>query len=213
MANVLFTRTDNPDSKPIKDGQIIFSTKGDGNIYLDNGVKRLKLGGDSMGKVDKSNIMKTIEDCTVSQNEEDVVGASVVREINDDLLGGLIFRLGANGQPEWAERGADTFNPFRRRNDDDGISGTLTITWAYKGDITLEQRPQNDSIDHYKEGTKIATIVIRNGKVESTSGLGHGFSTRGAVGGEDASYYANCYYQATVKSVVWTPFADDGESV
>ena len=45
MANVLFTRTSDPNSKPITDGQLIFDTSGNGKMYLDNGTERLEMGG------------------------------------------------------------------------------------------------------------------------------------------------------------------------
>ena len=45
MANVLFTRTSDPSSKPITDGQLIFDTSGNGKMYLDVGDKRLEMGG------------------------------------------------------------------------------------------------------------------------------------------------------------------------
>ena len=45
MANVLFSRTDSPSTKPITDGQIIFDTSGNGKMYLDNGTTRLEMGG------------------------------------------------------------------------------------------------------------------------------------------------------------------------
>ena len=45
MANVLFTRTSDPSSKPITDGQLIFDTSGNGKMYLDNGTTRLEMGG------------------------------------------------------------------------------------------------------------------------------------------------------------------------
>ena len=45
MANVLFTRTSDPNSKPVTDGQLIFDTSGNGKMYLDNGTNRLEMGG------------------------------------------------------------------------------------------------------------------------------------------------------------------------
>ena len=45
MANVLFTRTSEPSSKPITDGQLIFDTSGNGKMYLDVGDERLEMGG------------------------------------------------------------------------------------------------------------------------------------------------------------------------
>ena len=45
MANVLFSRTSDPSSKPITDGQLIFDTSGNGKMYLDNGTERLEMGG------------------------------------------------------------------------------------------------------------------------------------------------------------------------
>ena len=45
MANVLFTRTSDPNSKPVTDGQLIFDTSGNGKMYLDNGTDRLEMGG------------------------------------------------------------------------------------------------------------------------------------------------------------------------
>ena len=45
MANVLFTRTSDPNSKPVTDGQLIFDTSGNGKMYLDNGTDRLVMGG------------------------------------------------------------------------------------------------------------------------------------------------------------------------
>lgn len=45
MSNILFSRTDSPNSKSIIDGQVIFDTSGNGKIYLDVGTKRLSVGG------------------------------------------------------------------------------------------------------------------------------------------------------------------------
>lgn len=45
MANVLFSRTSDPSSKPITDGQLIFDTSGNGKMYLDVGSKRMEMGG------------------------------------------------------------------------------------------------------------------------------------------------------------------------
>lgn len=45
MVNILMTRTDNPNSKSIIDGQVIFDTSGNGKMYLDNGTTRLEMGG------------------------------------------------------------------------------------------------------------------------------------------------------------------------
>ena len=45
MANVLFSRTSDPSSKPITDGQLVFDTSGNGKMYLDNGTERLEMGG------------------------------------------------------------------------------------------------------------------------------------------------------------------------
>lgn len=45
MADILFSRTSNPSSKPIVDGQLIFDTSGNGKMYLDNGTQRLTMGG------------------------------------------------------------------------------------------------------------------------------------------------------------------------
>lgn len=45
MSNILFSRTDSPNSKSIIDGQVIFDTSGNGKMYLDVGTKRLSVGG------------------------------------------------------------------------------------------------------------------------------------------------------------------------
>lgn len=45
MSNILFSRTDSPNSKSIIDGQVIFDTSGNGKMYLDVGTKRLPVGG------------------------------------------------------------------------------------------------------------------------------------------------------------------------
>lgn len=45
MSNVLFSRTSDPSSKPITDGQLIFDTSGNGKMYLDVGSKRMEMGG------------------------------------------------------------------------------------------------------------------------------------------------------------------------
>lgn len=45
MANVLFSRTSDPSSKPITDGQLIFDTSGNGKMYLDVGSERMEMGG------------------------------------------------------------------------------------------------------------------------------------------------------------------------
>lgn len=47
MANVLFTRKNASEipNVPITDGQLIFDTSGNGKMYLDNGTKRLEMGG------------------------------------------------------------------------------------------------------------------------------------------------------------------------
>lgn len=126
MPNVLFTRTNNPNAKSIVDGQVIFSTEGSGAIYLDNGTERLKMGADE-SKIDVTNVIHTLEGCVNSTDDKDVVGATVMKEINDEYLEGIKDRLTANGQDFIFDyqngqcgyntdpnRGADTFHPFSR---------------------------------------------------------------------------------------------------
>lgn len=45
LVDVLFNRTPTPSAEEIIDGQILFDTSGNGKMYLDNGGKRLEMGG------------------------------------------------------------------------------------------------------------------------------------------------------------------------
>lgn len=121
MANVLFTRTSNPSSKAIVDGQIILSTAGDGNIYLDNGTTRLKMGGEAGTKVSLNDVANSLKECqeVPEDNQEiSVPSVKVINEINNMLGGdnnGVDIRINpVTGEPEWKRRGADSYNPFKR---------------------------------------------------------------------------------------------------
>lgn len=119
MANVLFTRTDDPSTKAITDGQIILSTAGDGNIYLDNGTTRLKMGGDAESRVKKNDVVQSLANCRVVASDkiaESVPSVAVIKEIDNALGGvnGVDIRINPEtGEPEWSQRGADSFSPFK----------------------------------------------------------------------------------------------------
>lgn len=118
MANVLFTRTDNPDSREIIDGQVLFSTSGDGAIYLDNGTERMKIG-ENEDKVDKDSVLSTVAECVASTDPEDVAGASTISELQSNLVANntnfiFDYKDGQYGYNTSPERGADTFFPFKK---------------------------------------------------------------------------------------------------
>ena len=99
MANVLFSRTSDPSSKPITDGQLIFDTSGNGKMYLDNGTERLEMGGsmsvDSVLNAESTNpiqnkavagvMLKTLNEVGAVTKAGFIPDALTVKQLNSNL--------------------------------------------------------------------------------------------------------------------------------
>ena len=99
MANVLFSRTSDPSSKPITDGQLVFDTSGNGKMYLDNGTERLEMGGsmsvDSVLNAESTNpiqnkavagvMLKTLAEVGAVTKAGFIPDALTVKQLNSNL--------------------------------------------------------------------------------------------------------------------------------
>ena len=99
MANVLFSRTSDPSSKPITDGQLVFDTSGNGKMYLDNGTERLEMGGsmsvDSVLNAESTNpiqnkavagvMLKTLDEVGAVTKAGFIPDALTVKQLNSNL--------------------------------------------------------------------------------------------------------------------------------
>ena len=99
MANVLFTRTSDPNSKPVTDGQLVFDTSGNGKMYLDNGTERLEMGGsmsvDSVLNAESTNpiqnkavagvMLKTLDEVGAVTKAGFIPDALTVKQLNSNL--------------------------------------------------------------------------------------------------------------------------------
>lgn len=126
MANVLFTRTSDPNSKPVTDGQLIFDTSGNGKMYLDNGTDRLEMGGavtvdDALSKTSTNaiqnkavtgNILNSLAEVSAATQQNTIAGALALKEVNSSL-GGLSFTQDEKGNWGYKPSGADTVIPFK----------------------------------------------------------------------------------------------------
>ena len=125
MANVLFSRTSDPSSKPITDGQLIFDTSGNGKMYLDNGTERLEMGGsmsvDSVLNAESTNpiqnkavagvMLKTLDEVGAVTKAGFIPDALTVKQLNSNLADGQISFSVVNGEP-YVKVGADSPRPF-----------------------------------------------------------------------------------------------------
>ena len=142
MANVLFTRTSDPNSKPVTDGQLIFDTSGNGKMYLDNGTDRLEMGGAltvdaTLSKTSTNPVqnkavagvmLDTLSDIGNVTSKGFLTDALAVKELNtnvNELNNSLVanskhfyfdYKNGKYGYNTNPNRGADTFVPFNNGN-------------------------------------------------------------------------------------------------
>ena len=100
MANIVFARTDDPNSKAIKDGQLVFDTSGNGKMYLDNGTERLEMGGsmsvDSVLNAESTNpiqnkavagvMLKTLDEVGAVTKAGFIPDALTVKQLNSNLM-------------------------------------------------------------------------------------------------------------------------------
>ena len=140
MANVLFTRTSDPNSKPVTDGQLIFDTSGNGKMYLDNGTDRLEMGGAltvdaTLSKTSTNPVqnkavagvmLDTLSDIGNVTSKGFLTDALAVKELNtnvNELNNSLVansnhfyfdYKNGKYGYNTDSSRGADTFFPFNK---------------------------------------------------------------------------------------------------
>ena len=134
MANVLFTRTSDPNSKPVTDGQLIFDTSGNGKMYLDNGTDRLVMGGAltvdaTLSKTSTNPVqnkavagvmLDTLSDIGNVTSKGFLTDALAVKELNTNVnelnnsLGGLTPIIDSTGKITGYKTkvGADTVFPF-----------------------------------------------------------------------------------------------------
>ena len=139
MANVLFTRTSDPNSKPVTDGQLIFDTSGNGKMYLDNGTDRLEMGGAltvdaTLSKTSTNPVqnkavagvmLDTLSDIGNVTSKGFLTDALAVKQLNtnvNELNNSLVanskhfyfdYKDGKYGYNTDSSRGADTFVPFK----------------------------------------------------------------------------------------------------
>lgn len=119
MANVIFDRSDNATSEPIEDGKIIFSTNGDGKMYLDNGLNRLEMGGAmsvdttpsktspnpiqnqaiTNNFVQKTDIVNSLDSVINISDSNIPCGTLPIKELNNKLAGCYIAFEDAEGNP------------------------------------------------------------------------------------------------------------------
>ena len=131
MANIVFARTDDPNSKAIKDGQLVFDTSGNGKMYLDNGTERLEMGGsmsvDSVLNAESTNpiqnkavagvMLKTLDEVGAVTKAGFIPDALTVKQLNSNLTANeqrfkFSYQDGKYGYMAKVE-GADTFFPFK----------------------------------------------------------------------------------------------------
>ena len=134
MANVLFTRTSDPNSKPVTDGQLIFDTSGNGKMYLDNGTDRLEMGGAltvdaTLSKTSTNPVqnkavagvmLDTLSDIGNVTSKGFLTDALAVKELNTNVnelnnsLGGFTPIIDSTGKITGYKTkvGADTVFPF-----------------------------------------------------------------------------------------------------
>lgn len=122
MANesVLFKRGDSDTitSTPVKDGQILFDTSGNGKMYLDNGTDRLAMGGAitvdaSLSKTSTNaiqnkavtgNILNSLTEVDAATQQNTIAGALALKEANSNF-GGCSFEQEGN---DFYIKGADS---------------------------------------------------------------------------------------------------------
>ena len=130
MANIVFARTDDPNSKAIKDGQLVFDTSGNGKMYLDNGTERLEMGGsmsvDSVLNAESTNpiqnkavagvMLKTLDEVGAVTKAGFIPDALTVKQLNSNLTAtdNTKFRFATDGEGNYGYLKADdSFVPFK----------------------------------------------------------------------------------------------------
>ena len=155
MANVLFTRKNASEipNVPITDGQLIFSTSGNGKMYLDNGTERLEMGGAltvdaTLSKTSTNPVqnkavagvmLDTLSDISNVTSKGFLTDALAVKQLNTNVnelnnsLGGLKF--GKDGDGNYGYYGADgSLIPFSQISIGKftAVNGTKTINVGFK---------------------------------------------------------------------------------
>lgn len=130
MANVLFTRTSDPNSKPVTDGQLIFDTSGNGKMYLDNGTDRLVMGGAltvdaTLSKTSTNPVqnkavagvmLDTLSDIGNVTSKGFLTDALAVKELNTNVnklnnsFGGCKFGVDTNGNRGYYDANGEFIN-------------------------------------------------------------------------------------------------------
>ena len=164
MANVLFTRTSDPNSKPVTDGQLIFDTSGNGKMYLDNGADRLEMGGAvtvdaSLSKTSTNavqnkavtgNILNSLAEVSAATQQNTIAGALALKEVNSSL-GGCEFSVGSDGAYVTYTVGADTVTKKLGEPEIKVVSKTANYpTAAPNSEQTVTFSVEFDAIEGYQ---------------------------------------------------------------
>ena len=147
MANVLFTRTSDPNSKPVTDGQLIFDTSGNGKMYLDNGTDRLEMGGAltvdaTLSKTSTNPVqnkavagvmLDTLSDIGNVTSKGFLTDALAVKELNtnvNELNNSFVSNIyvGNDGKLHKIQGGADSVLPFKNSINIEIINKDITVT-------------------------------------------------------------------------------------
>ena len=128
MANVLFTRKNASEipNVPITDGQLIFSTSGNGKMYLDNGTERLEMGGAltvdaTLSKTSTNPVqnkavagvmLDTLSDISNVTSKGFLTDALALKEVNSSLVADIY--VGDDGNLHKVQGGADSVLPFSK---------------------------------------------------------------------------------------------------
>ena len=158
MANVLFTRTSDPNSKPVTDGQLIFDTSGNGKMYLDNGTDRLEMGGAltvdaTLSKTSTNPVqnkavagvmLDTLSDIGNVTSKGFLTDALAVKQLNtnvNELNNSFVSNIyvGSDGKLHKVQGGADSVLPFSSNK---RYSYSWTSSNNEQKTLTLEIEPK-----------------------------------------------------------------------
>lgn len=116
-------------------------------------IKQINVGGTAYDVVPEKNIKQTIVECKESENENDIAGASVIKEMesNLDILYQSDFGIGG---------GCITYNPVTKKVSIDGIYG-LANNGATLFSIPEEYRPKKN-VSFYNICTQEGKASIYN---------------------------------------------------
>lgn len=197
MANVLFTRTSDPNSKPVTDGQLIFDTSGNGKMYLDNGTNRLEMGGAltvdaTLSKTSTNPVqnkavagvmLDSLSDIGNVTSKGFLTDALAVKQLNtnvNELNNSFISNIyvGNDGKLHKVQGGADSVLPFSSGiNPIGGVTTKQTGSFAsYTADedglyiaISQSASGSNDRSCYF---TSNSSTVILSRNLDKASGYG-----------------------------------------